>query len=317
MKKISKENKRIITNIFSSAITAGVLVMALFAIQAFQDKNDYLLTLFYGFAFIFLSLSRLPIAVNAIKNDPNKVVMIKYFAFSLIYLVCGIVIFANYGNLLVCGVASGIYLLTIGANRICRCIEKPKPFHIVVNTILATACTVFAIIIFVAIDLFVLYVVIALIVIMFIAIAETLIFAFSQMKLKGLMKIIRKTYAFEVLYGLVVLILSFSVYFMIMEEKIVTYEDALWYSFAIVTTIGFGDFSVVEPISRLLSVLLGIYGIITVAVLTSVIVNYYTEVSTKEQMEKAKKKLEEKPHDEEEQVVDKQEPEESEEDQEE
>lgn len=296
MKRISQENKRIMFNVFSSMITAGVLIMALFGIKAFNDQNEALITLYYGLAFLFLFLARLPIAINAIKNDPNKIVMIKCFAFSFVYLVCGVMIFAFYGRLMVCGITSGIYLLTIAANRICRCFEKNKPFNIVINSFLASICAIFALIIFIYIDLFTLYVVTVLIIIMFISIVETLAFAFSQIKLRGLMKIIRKTYAFEVLYGLIILVLTFSVYFMIMEDGIATYTDALWYSFAIVTTIGFGDLSVTEEISRILSVVLGIYGIITVAVLTSVIVNYYTETTAKEQAERDRKnqQLEEK-----------------------
>ena len=57
-----------------------------------------------------------------------------------------------------------------------------------------------------------------------------------------------------------------------------TYGDALWYCFAVVTTIGFGDFSAIRPLTRILSVILGIYGIIVVALITSIIVNFYNEV---------------------------------------
>ena len=56
-----------------------------------------------------------------------------------------------------------------------------------------------------------------------------------------------------------------------------SYGDALWYCFAIVTTIGFGDVASVSVIGRILSVILGFYGIIVVAVITSIIVNFYNE----------------------------------------
>ena len=57
-----------------------------------------------------------------------------------------------------------------------------------------------------------------------------------------------------------------------------TYADALWYGFAIVTTIGFGDITATTRIGRIISVVLGAYGIIVVALITSIIVAYYGEM---------------------------------------
>ena len=66
------------------------------------------------------------------------------------------------------------------------------------------------------------------------------------------------------------------------EPNITTFWDAMWYCFAVVTTIGFGDLYAITPLGRILTVVLGIYGIVVVAIMTSVIVNFYNEVSTKE-----------------------------------
>ena len=66
---------------------------------------------------------------------------------------------------------------------------------------------------------------------------------------------------------------------MMAEESIVTYGDALWYCFMLITTIGFGDIAAVSVIGRVLSVILGIYGLVVVAIVTSVIVNFYSEVT--------------------------------------
>ena len=54
--------------------------------------------------------------------------------------------------------------------------------------------------------------------------------------------------------------------------------SALWYCFSIVTTIGFGDVTATTALGRVLSVMLGVYGLIVVALLTSIIVNFYNEV---------------------------------------
>ena len=98
------------------------------------------------------------------------------------------------------------------------------------------------------------------------------------MKLGILRNVIRKTFAGEILFGMFMLIISFSMVFTSMEPNTFpTYLDALWYCFAVVTTIGFGDFAAVGVIARIGSVILGIYGLIVVAVITSVIINFYNE----------------------------------------
>lgn len=100
----------------------------------------------------------------------------------------------------------------------------------------------------------------------------------SQMKLNILMNIIRETYVLEILLGLLLMIIACSTVFMTLEDSMSNYGDALWYSFALVTTIGFGDIAASTVIGRLLSVFLGIYGIVVVAIITSVIVNFYGEM---------------------------------------
>ena len=100
----------------------------------------------------------------------------------------------------------------------------------------------------------------------------------SQIKLNILMNIVRETYVMETLLGLLLMIIASSSLLSTMEESMPTYGDALWYCFALVTTIGFGDITAATPLGRILSVLLGIYGIVVVAIITSVIVNFYGEM---------------------------------------
>lgn len=102
--------------------------------------------------------------------------------------------------------------------------------------------------------------------------------SFSQMKLGVLQKILRKTFAAEIFFGLMLLIIAFSFVFRALEPGIPTYLDALWYCFSVVTTVGFGDLTVVGGVSRAITVILGAYGIIVVALITSVVVNFYNEV---------------------------------------
>jgi hypothetical protein len=48
-----------------------------------------------------------------------------------------------------------------------------------------------------------------------------------------------------------------------------------------VTTIGFGDLTAVTPAGRLISVAVGIYGIVAVALITSILVNIYNDSKDK------------------------------------
>ena len=101
--------------------------------------------------------------------------------------------------------------------------------------------------------------------------------SFSRVKLDVLRRIIRKTYAAEILFGMLLLITAFSIVLPNFELNIATFGDALWYCFAIVTTIGFGDITAVTVPGRIISVILGLYGLIVVALITSIIVNFYGE----------------------------------------
>ena len=115
-----------------------------------------------------------------------------------------------------------------------------------------------------------------------------LIESFQRIRLHNISEIIKRTYVFEILLGLLSLIVSFSFIFTLFED--ISFQDALWYCFAVVTTIGFGDVTVKTMICRIMSVILGIYGVIVVAVMTSVIVNYYNESKNLDKDLKSNKK---------------------------
>ena len=111
--------------------------------------------------------------------------------------------------------------------------------------------------------------------------------AFSRVKMDILRKILRKTYAAEILFGMLLLIVAFSIVLPNVEPNIPNFGDALWYCFAIVTTIGFGDFAAVSIPGRIVSVILGLYGIVVVALITSIIVNFYSETKNSGEDEEA------------------------------
>ena len=109
---------------------------------------------------------------------------------------------------------------------------------------------------------------------------------FSFEKIRLLVDILIKTHTFDVLICLLAFIIAFSFVFPIVEPTLTNFWDSMWYCFAVITTIGFGDFSATTAVGRVLTVILGIYGIVVVAILTSVVVNFYNEISSKEKKRK-------------------------------
>ncbi len=102
---------------------------------------------------------------------------------------------------------------------------------------------------------------------------------FARLRLDLLRDIVQQTYAAEIIFGLLLLIASFSFVLVYTDQAFEgRYSNALWYCFAVVTTIGFGDLTATSSIGRILSVVLGVYGIIVVALITSIIVNFYGEM---------------------------------------
>lgn len=123
---------------------------------------------------------------------------------------------------------------------------------------------------------------VAALLLLFDSIRRLLLPSLKYEKVKLLLNILVKTHAFDVLVCLLAFVIAFSFMFPMVEENITNFWDAMWYCFTVITTIGFGDFAATSVVGRILTVVLGIYGIIVVAILTSVIVNFYTEVSAKE-----------------------------------
>ena len=111
----------------------------------------------------------------------------------------------------------------------------------------------------------------------------------SQLKFKVLFQIILKTYALEIILGLVTMMVGAALIFMLNEPEITTFAEGLWYAFAVVTTIGFGDYKAITWIGRLMTVVIGVYGIFVVAVITSIIVNFYNATVGKHDVENIKK----------------------------
>ncbi|MEE1243062.1 MAG: potassium channel family protein [Frisingicoccus sp.] len=93
--------------------------------------------------------------------------------------------------------------------------------------------------------------------------------------LKGILK---STQTDKILISFVGFVFTAAFLIQIFDPNIDTYGNALWFCYAAITTIGFGDVTVVSPIAKIISVLLSIYAILVVAIVTGVVVNYYNQI---------------------------------------
>lgn len=96
-------------------------------------------------------------------------------------------------------------------------------------------------------------------------------------KLRRLWNILKVTGVDKLFVGFVFFIFSISLMLLIIEPNITNYGDALWFAFATVTTIGYGDVTALTLLGRCLTVLLGVYGILIVALIPGVLVSYYLD----------------------------------------
>lgn len=97
-------------------------------------------------------------------------------------------------------------------------------------------------------------------------------------RLKILWMIQKRTHADQIIFGFVLFLLASAVIIQAAEPDIHRYVDALWYCYAVISTAGFGDIVAVTLIGRICSVLLTLYAIFVIAIVTGVVVNFYSQM---------------------------------------
>jgi len=173
-----------------------------------------------------------------------------------------------------------IFLLSLVPSRVLSILRNRKWYILVLNIVVIGA------ILFICIDIWfgtseedaLSFAIATMLLISIRSFARIMSVTFARLRLDLLRDIVRRTYAAEIMFGLVLLIFSFSWVLMFMDPSFDHFEDALWYCFAVVTTIGFGDLTATTLVGRILSVILGMYGIVVVALITSIVVNFYGEM---------------------------------------
>lgn len=99
------------------------------------------------------------------------------------------------------------------------------------------------------------------------------------------MKRFRLLYAIIRMTGLIRILLIFVCIFVLaaavivrVEPDIDTIGESMWYCFASCTTIGYGDVVAVTTVGRVMAAAVSLFGIMIVAFIPAIAVNYYTEL---------------------------------------
>ena len=98
-------------------------------------------------------------------------------------------------------------------------------------------------------------------------------------KTKLIFRILKKMNVDKIITGYIILMVICSFILMCIEPQIDNIFDAMWYCFVSFTTIGFGDIVAITFLGRVITVIISLYGIIIVAIITGVLINYYQEVN--------------------------------------
>lgn len=263
-------------SILTSVILIFIMILSFMALNSAYNRSDNTFTIIDDtkrYTIIAFGLSLLLNIVLFFKDFKERKKFI-YAVYTITYLLLAILaIFID--NKFPCILLTIVYFSNLIVGMIIRYITNKNKRNFIISTLFIITYLVLVVLSLTKFN-HSLQIGVILVIEVIKSLFLVLITAFAKMQFNTLRKIVFKTYTAEVLIGLLTLIVSFSYILTVFEE--ITFENALWYCFAVVTTIGFGDFTATTLLGRILSVILGLYGIIVVAMITSVIVNFYNEV---------------------------------------
>lgn len=90
-------------------------------------------------------------------------------------------------------------------------------------------------------------------------------------------KVLRTTHADAFLYGFFAYFGITAILIRIVEPNIRTIGESIWYCYVSCATIGFGDYTAVTALGRILTILLSVYAIFIIALIPGVLVSYFIE----------------------------------------
>lgn len=283
---LSEDLTRVIMLILGCICSTLVLTFSVLTIISVYNGEYEKAPTFLLWVFISMGLAGL---VSFIKNR-SKYNLMRALTLFVFNVALGIVVIFAKDNTYLFSLTAGLFCIVVILSRVFRIIEKKTLRALVYNVIIILLAAFLSVGLLMPTDVDGIgqVILIECLFITITALAEVATVAFARLKFRVLFKIIVRTFALEVLFGLLATMVASALVLMTVEESLTNFGDSIWYCFAVVTTIGFGDIVATTIIGRLVSVILGIYGIIAVAVITSIIVNFYNETSGKKDTKKLK-----------------------------
>lgn len=272
----TKRNIFLVLN-YSLAIFSMILVLILTG--RMMGKGTVSISIFLGVSILAeVAFEVLMFFMHKEKKDRIRIVIV-----SLIYVVSAILAFLAANNQKLFYYSTFVFVLAMAINQFLL-INKKDAKGIITNILFGIVLVGIGAAIFIDMkDEYATHIPLVTAILLLFNDLRKLVFpSFKIEKIKLLLDILIKTHTIDVLICLLAFIIAFSFIFPLVEPNITNFWDSMWYCFAVITTIGFGDFYATSLIGRILTVILGIYGIVVVAILTSVVVNFYNEVSSKD-----------------------------------
>ena len=248
------------------------------ALEATENMEEMLAALMMAECLLLSVTTFLRAAARRYRNQiPQRRII--DFIFAGLFLLSAAAVFV-WPTMLVMSIAGVVFMLSLIPSRVFSILRNRKWFNIVLNAafILVVLGSLWEI--WSGVEDQVMFVVVVLLLAAFRSLLHTMSVTFARLRLDLLREIVQQTYVAEIIFGLLLLIASFSFVLRYTDRAAFggEYTNALWYCFAVVTTIGFGDMTATSAIGRILTVIMGVYGIIVVALITSIIVNFYGEM---------------------------------------
>ena len=293
---------RLILTLSSTILAAIVLILSSLTILTFSTAiQEGATEIPEAVPFYILGIFIVSGLMSLVKffKDRSKSNFIKFLVMIVFNVVLGIIVLFAKNNPFLFVLTAGLYCASLVVARVFNIIQDHSIRSIVLNGLIILFAIFLAVGIFVSpmtdMEQLQNIIVVECVFIAIVAFIEAMSIALANLKVKVLFKIILNTFSLEILFGLLVMIVCFSLVFATVEPQSVdpntnisTFPEALWYCFAVVTTIGFGDFYAVTAVGRILTVILGMYGLVCVAVITSIVVNFYNETSGKRDQKELK-----------------------------
>ena len=267
-------------------LTSGILaIVSCITALIFAVNNSYISIYTLSIALVLLGINRIGFHLSNFKENMLENILLTAFIFVLAILMD----FTKYSIYFLTSTMF-LYSLTIIVSRLLKIKEDRSMQSIIFNILCMVFVFLFSFVFFFPI----IYekhatsvsnsnfIIICFSVMILISSSKNVLFPYHKtLRLNVVSRIIKKSMVYEIILALMILVILCSVYFTIVEPSMTSYVDSLWYSFAVITTIGFGDVTVSTTLGRILSVILGISGIVVVALFTSFIVNFYNEMNKK------------------------------------